>query len=1124
MYAKISSVFFLLVCTFAYSNSPIVHSWYTEQNAKYARIYETTEDETQKNAVTTWSRGQGTQSQPTYSGIHEVSYSEDWVYIRTTGLGHHIMGPWYLNTAKTNLFPSYPANQAVLYRFPKTPTIPNSKSLTKLGAIGYFVDGVAMFDSRDAFSYSNANSRDATPNTSFRGDGIWNRDAWVNEGKTFDAGNAHQAGSRYHYHANPPGLRFLLKDHVDYDPETNTYTEIPDVQGHSPILGWVGDGFPLYGPYAFSDPQNADSVVRRMISGFQKRDGSNGSTDLANTGRTSLPLWAATVQNKSQALSSTEYGPDVSTQIILGHYIEDYAYKGDLGMDVGVDFDLDIHNGRFCVTPEFPEGTYAYFVSIEEDGTPAYPYNIGRQYYGQPTGENVSTIQEEVTKFFEGGPEIVEYPKSLSVDKESGDVVLIWDGLEGGEYQIETSSDLKTWIVQEATITAESHQPISVDAGLAKSENSQFYRVKRLGFSNFDDRGFEYEKSTNENDLTSIVAVVSADRPPPPLDVVPVSVTFNGIEAVFVSRPSENQVELKVDLFNLPDGDYDVTVTYSGPAGTHTGTYTLTGNNESILNNVLLLIVDDWGIDRSPLDNQDPNAVLPKMPTLQSLAQSGVRFTKAYAQPLCSPTRATILTGRHPFRHGVGSPVKASNALKEEELTLPDILTEQNSRYAHASFGKWHLGGGNSGPSTTGGWRQFKGIQGGGVSNFSLWNKLEIVNGTVSTIEEYDTYTTTDQVNDAVAWIDAQGIKPWFCWMGFNAAHSPFHTPPADLAPEGGYSSNSGNASENYINMLEALDTEIKRLLESVDLERTNVILIGDNGTPSRIAQSPFNNEHSKGTIYEGGSHVPLVISGPSVMGTNGSTSDRFVHCVDLFSTILELCGIDPIASTSSVDKIDSRSLCPILKGAEDPTERIVVVEKFGESEGDGRALISETHPDYKLIVFGDPKSIEDTPRFEFFNITDDPNEETPLNTESLSVAQQIAYDYLIAKEKAIGGRYSDPPGPIGVDETIYLKIADGDNKVPPLTATKGETTGQPVHPFLILVGGKEVQFDDGVLENGNPASRVDENGQSARGSIKCTVNAEALGLSSGSHQVVVSFPPQNDPRVFTATTQYIVP
>ena len=86
MYAKISSVFFLLVCTFAYSNSPIVHSWYTEQNAKYARIYETTEDETQKNAVTTWSRGQVPRvNQPTQgftkSAIPRIGFiygQQDW--------------------------------------------------------------------------------------------------------------------------------------------------------------------------------------------------------------------------------------------------------------------------------------------------------------------------------------------------------------------------------------------------------------------------------------------------------------------------------------------------------------------------------------------------------------------------------------------------------------------------------------------------------------------------------------------------------------------------------------------------------------------------------------------------------------------------------------------------------------------------------------------------------------------------------------------------------------------------------------------------------------------------------------------------------------------------------------
>ena len=96
--------------------NPQITSWLTQASGKYARIFETIEDQNNANAVTTWSRGQGTQSLPTYAGINEVSYSGDWVYIRSTGLGTHIMGPWYLNAAKTDLFPNYPANRAVLYR------------------------------------------------------------------------------------------------------------------------------------------------------------------------------------------------------------------------------------------------------------------------------------------------------------------------------------------------------------------------------------------------------------------------------------------------------------------------------------------------------------------------------------------------------------------------------------------------------------------------------------------------------------------------------------------------------------------------------------------------------------------------------------------------------------------------------------------------------------------------------------------------------------------------------------------------------------------------------------------------------------------------------------------------
>ena len=208
-----------------------------------------------------------------------------------------------------------------------------------------------MFDNRDAFSYSNSNAADATPQSSYSGDGIWNRDAYVNESITFDAGNAHQAGSNYHYHANPPALRYQLGDQVDYDSASNIYTENAINPTHSPIIGWVRDGYPIYGPYAYSDPDDSSSSVRLMVSRLQKRDAPTVA-QFKPTGRTSL-IWAAGAQGLNANLSTSQYGPAV-VNYTLGHYIEDYAYKGNLGFTHGIDFDLDLYNGRFCKTPEYP--------------------------------------------------------------------------------------------------------------------------------------------------------------------------------------------------------------------------------------------------------------------------------------------------------------------------------------------------------------------------------------------------------------------------------------------------------------------------------------------------------------------------------------------------------------------------------------------------------------------------------------------------------------------------------------------------------------------------------------------------------------------------------------------------
>jgi YHYH protein len=182
------------------------------------------------------------------------------------------------------------------------------------------------------------------------------------------------------------GLRHLLGDHVDYNATTNTYTENPANLHHSPILGWMRDGLPIYGPYAYSSPLNASSGIRRMTSGFVLRNGSNGTDNLATTGRTTIPAWA----QRASGLAAAQTGAPVNATYPIGRYLEDNAYRGDLGQTLGADFDLNEWNARYCLTPEFPAGTWAYFVTIHADGAPAFPYHCGRSYFGTPSGGAVT--------------------------------------------------------------------------------------------------------------------------------------------------------------------------------------------------------------------------------------------------------------------------------------------------------------------------------------------------------------------------------------------------------------------------------------------------------------------------------------------------------------------------------------------------------------------------------------------------------------------------------------------------------------------------------------------------------------------------------------------------------------
>ncbi len=475
----------ILTVASARAADPQLESWQTGGTRRYARIYETDAARLAGTPVTTWSRGNTSQLTPTYAGMIQVSSSANWVYLRSSGLGTHVMGPWYGNAAHTQAFPSYPANTGVLYRIPRTPTIPTTKTLTGLGAIGYFVDGVAAFDHRDAFSYVTASNLDASPVNGLRGDGVWNREAFHNEGQTFDPAFAHQAMTNHHYHANAPAVRHQLGDHVDFNATTKIYTKSTGpVTAHSPIVAWLADGLPVYGPYGYASPLNPASGLRRMTSGYVKRDGTNGTTNLAATGRTTLPAWAARAQNRGATLPATAAGPAVNAAFALGHFIEDYDYLGDLGQTHGRDFDLNECNVRFCVTPEFPAGTYAYFLTIETDGTPKYPNLAGRWYFGAATGGNVNAINEPVTEFVRASQ---ASPISVSATNSGGTVAIAWSSVEGATYRIETSADAATWsaLASATAVTSAGGDTTSFSTTTVAAN----YRVTLTALATYDPRG-----------------------------------------------------------------------------------------------------------------------------------------------------------------------------------------------------------------------------------------------------------------------------------------------------------------------------------------------------------------------------------------------------------------------------------------------------------------------------------------------------------------------------------------------------------------------------------------------------------------------------------------------------------
>ena len=326
--------------------------------------------------------------------VQQVEYSNDFVYVSSKGIPAYAIGP-YLDGN-----PGGTGEVDYIFQIPRNP-MPNTGNITttRLGQIGVFINGVPLFDWQDGASYSVAQGRDVRGGPGGGGDGIWNRNAILAENIGFDCAKGHPAGAAYHHHQNPQAFNAdlaLLSNICDVYPSDGLY--VLDSMMHSPLIGYAFDGYPIYGAYGYANAMDASSGIQRMEPSYQLRG------DIG------------TVRNN---------GPAVNVDFPLGWYYEDFEYVDELG-------DLDVHNGRFCVTPEYPNGIYAYFATVNEDWNSKFPYII-HSYYGVVEADNFAQMGpgNSGTQVGISEPTIIQDPDSIVFPVDTTTGLGYLNGLEG---------------------------------------------------------------------------------------------------------------------------------------------------------------------------------------------------------------------------------------------------------------------------------------------------------------------------------------------------------------------------------------------------------------------------------------------------------------------------------------------------------------------------------------------------------------------------------------------------------------------------------------------------------------------------------------------------------------------
>ena len=435
--------------------------------------------------------------------------------------------------------------------------------------------------------------------------------------------------------------------------------------------------------------------------------------------------------------------------------------------------------------------------------------------------------------------------------------------------------------------------------------------------------------------------------------------------------------------------------------------------------NLLVFLADDLGAH----DLGCTGSSFYRTPAIDRLAAAGMRFTRGYAAaPVCSPTRAALMTGRHPARvkitnfiagrrRGSLLPADYLHALPDGEVTVPELL--RDAGYTTGVFGKWHLGPPKAIPS--------HGFDAAGTTN------VQPGSGPPG-----DTHYAQAIAAQAAAFIAASRDRPFFCYVPMHSVHVPLKTRPEIAAEEAARSvgvaprlgtpaplsvdpvTRSVQDHPIYAGMVREMDETVAAVLAAVEAagqtDDTVVIFTSDNGGLSTAEGSPTSNlplRTGKGFLYEGGIRVPLIVRWPGVVEP-GTTTAVPATTLDIAATLLDIAGVRPAAETA----LDGTSLRPVLAGGSLAGRDLVWHYPHYANQG-GRpaaAIIASDGP-----IPGSEKLVEhfEDGRVELFDLAIDPGERRDLSAERPDRAAALAAR-LAAWRTAVGAAMPSPnPQPV---------------------------------------------------------------------------------------------------------------